>query len=139
MDMRFRPGILSLAVVFLVSTGCEEIKNFVMGDAVDLAKKRVTLVLEGSVGGQEDQRAISQYYKGVDLITGPELEAAYDDFVRWMKAKGIHGKIKTWEIVGAEQLEKEGAEATTVVVSVKVNGRNLKMRVPHRQPITWAK
>lgn len=137
--MRFHRATLSLTALLLVTSGCEEVKSFVLGDATGLAKKRVSLVLEGSVGGMDDQRAISQYYKGIDLITGPELESALDDYTRWLNQKGLGRRIKTWEVVGAEQLEDVGAQATTVVVTAKINGETYKLRVPEREPITWAK
>lgn len=140
MTMRARlSSILSLVLLFAVITGCEEVKKLLTGSSVDLAKKRVTKILDGSVGGKEDQRAISQYYKGVDLITGPLLETAYDDFNRWMAQKDLTRKIRTWEILDAEQLPKEGAQPDTVLVTVKINGSTYKMKVPDRQPITWAR
>lgn len=102
----------------------------------DAAKRRVTAILsgiqaEGGSSGGAIHAAMLQWDDGQHKSESIGMEAVLDRFTEWCREKDLDRKISGWEITGAD---KDGA---AVIVSVKVEGRLLRMRVEAGRRILW--
>ena len=143
MSTRFIP--LLLAAVCLVGlAGCQQmIDSYLEDKKVEAAKQRVEGVLAGAKKGgmsNELQLAIAQWYRGRNrLDTLEEYDVGSDKFDKWLTKKGLFRKVKTWEVLDAEALPREGIKPFAVLVTVKINKKTYKMKVPEDNQISWAK
>lgn len=108
----------------------------------DDARSRVSAVLDGlgKSGGDSrnanTQTAVCMWARGTMFISDElELSRASDAFTLWANEKGIFRKFSNWEITNAAS--QSGEYGPEVIVSVKVEGRPLKIRVIKKAPLGW--
>lgn len=70
------------------------------------------------------------------LTDHQELSWASDHFTIWRNQKGIPARIWTWHIVDVDDVDD--APVRTALVTVNIDGRELRMVVPENRPISWA-
>lgn len=110
--------------------------------AEENARLRVTAILEGMKKGGggvnvEIQTSICQWYSGKIVIHDRDvLTKASDLFTVWVREKGLDRKIADYEIV--EVTVVEGARPPTCLVTVKIEGQTFRMKVPEKEPVSWA-
>lgn len=112
------------------------------GGAAAAAEQRVETVLagmqqDGDGTGAVIQQALCTWYNGQRFIADrDEAEAAMDGFDRWTRQQGLYGrKISSYEIAGSELVE--GADPETAVVSVTIEGKSYRIRVPAGKAMSW--
>lgn len=115
--------------------------TLISGGPESMAKDRVKQILgglekEGDGNGLGLQAAICQWDSGLNVIQDErEFEAAYDAFSVWRDQFDInHRKIKSYEITGAEVLQKE---PPVVMVTGTIEDRPFKLKVPYKRRLTW--
>lgn len=102
------------------------------------AAARVEQMLEEmSAGtGAEAQFAVGLWARNVPKLTDlQELSWASDNFDKWRLSRDLYRTFSNWEVV--DSVEVEGAPVPTAIVRVRIEGRELKMLVPERKPISW--
>lgn len=103
------------------------------------AADRVEQMLkEMSAGtGAEAQFAVGLWARNVPKLSdSQELSWASDNFDKWRMSRDLYRRFSSWEVI--DSVELEGAAIPTAIVSVRIEGRELKMLVPERQPISWS-
>jgi hypothetical protein len=105
------------------------------------AQDRVKKILEGLKKDADGdslafQTAICQWDSELDAIQDQgEFEQAYDHFSEWRDEFDInHRKISGYEITKVELVQESPPVA---MVSGTIEGRQFKMRVPHKRRISW--
>lgn len=127
--------ILALAALVLF-TGCSVWEK-------RETEKRVTAMMEGwrtggTGSGGDMQEAVSMWWKGVRFIPDDlELDDARKRFDSWRRVKGLYKKIETWEITSMAKDGSTGGNA--MIVSMDIDGRSYRMRVPEGDTISWVK
>lgn len=104
-----------------------------------LAAKRVDeMMKEMKQGtGVEQQLAIGIWAKNHPKISDEqELAWAADHYDQFRKEKGIYRKLDSYKIVSSELVKD--VTPPTAIVTVDIEGKTYKMRVPEKQPISWA-
>lgn len=128
-----------LALICLVGlTGCEQLmQGLSEKSVVDRAKARVQLALVGATNNSDPKDQQTGIIQWTNPAQGKNhFEQAYDDFHKWLREKGLFRKVTSFEILDAE-VEEEGS--STVIVTVKINERTLKIKVPKEAQMSWAK
>ena len=121
--------VLGLGVMLWMALGPSYEKQ-----AQQRVKQILTDMAQGTQG--EVQFAVGIWARNVrTLADRDELSWASDHFDSWRREKDVYRKFSDWEVVGAEEVE--GAPVPTAIVTVKIEGRELKMLVPERKPISW--
>lgn len=115
-----------------------------LGDSdADLAKRRVASILQAIQDGAEGsspkiQAAMCRWYADVLVIHDlGTMELALDGFDQW-RVEGNIWRVSSFEI--AEKTEGAGPQdpSETTYVHAKINGTWHWLRVPPKQPISWA-
>jgi hypothetical protein len=115
--------------------------NPVKSGWVTKAKTRVDSVFGGIIEGvtKDDikyQTAICQFWNGSSLISDEgAFEAAFDHFQEWRKKGGISQPVSYYIILDAKFVED--AEVPTTLVTIEIDGREAKLKVPQSLAITW--
>ncbi len=129
------PGkLLVLAVPLALMTGaCQKLKE-------DKVQTRVVNVLnglkeEGGTTGDKFNFAMLSWDDKNREADGLTQEAVYDRFTRWCQEKDVNRRIASFEVVKVDLSQEPGP--LSAVVTVRVEGRTLRMRVVERQRITW--
>ena len=87
--------------------------------------------------GPEVQFAVGLWARNVrTLADRDELSWASDNFDKWRIEKKLYHRFSSWEVLDSELVE--GAGVPTAIVTVMIEGQKYEMRVPERQPISWA-
>ena len=94
-------------------------------------------MLSDMKGGQdkETQRSRYMFAKGSPLDT-QELSWADTAFMRWRQEKEFFNGFSSFKVTRSEEVK--GAEVRTFIVTLVADGRELKVRVPERRPMSWA-
>jgi len=102
-----------------------------------LAAKRVNQILnEAKQGtGPEAELAVTLWAKNRRTLDRDELSWASNHFDQWRMDKGLYRKFGEHTIVDSEEVK--GADVPTAIVSVTIEGKPYRMRVPKDQPISW--
>ena len=102
----------------------------------NVAQRRVEQILAG-MSAPMDSTTIGLWARDTrNLADNNELSWASDKFDLWRNQKGIFETLKSWKVIGVEEVK--GAEIPTAIVNVEIDGKTLAMKVPERQPISWA-
>jgi hypothetical protein len=114
--------------------------NPLEGSWIENAKMRVNYVFEGiKKGVSEDvglQTAICKWWNGTLTINDVnELDAAEEGFREWRAKGGFSTPISNYKIISAERLEN--VDIVTIIVTVDIDGKKAKLRVPAGLNITW--
>jgi hypothetical protein len=136
--------VVSLFVLALVATGCEKIQSQFREDPAELAKKRVSFILQtikdaGAGTSTELQTAICRWEQDKGIISDRDvLSAASDAFDAWRQHANIYPTLATFEI--GEKAEGPAASdpADTYYVQAKIDGAWHWLRVPPGGRISWA-
>lgn len=142
--MRNSAGIVRCLALFALASstlGCEMMLHG-PGGAAAAAEQRVETVLAGM---QQDgdgtstvlQEAICTWYNGKRSIADrDEAETAMDGFDRWTRERGMDGRrIASYSIVESEMIE--GADPEAAVVTVEIEGKTHRIRVPADAAMSW--
>jgi len=130
---RVSPAVFPLLVLLLIAPACQKLQE-------DEIRIRVRSVLsgiqaEGGTTGDKLNNAMLSWDDGQRKRESGGLDVAYNQFVHWSRKKDIDRRISDWEITGIEILSDPGP--TTAIVSVKIEGKPLQMRVTKGERITW--
>lgn len=135
-------AIVVVAALFIWKKSGGKVPGIEGASAEENARVRVTAILEGMKKGGggvnvEIQTSICQWYKGKILIQDrDELAKASDLFAVWVREKGLDRKIADYEIVDVKVVE--GARPPTYLVTVRIEGQTYRMKVPEKEPVSWA-
>lgn len=99
------------------------------------AQARVELLLSEMSTGGDESIAIGIWARNTRMLDTMELSWAVGAFPSFRHAKNLRRKFGDWKILSSEIVE--GAEVPTAIVSIEVEGRSLRMKVPERKPISW--
>jgi hypothetical protein len=101
------------------------------------AKQRVELMLsEMSAGpGPTDDLAIGIWAKNARTLDALELGWAVGAWPDFRHAKDLYRPFERWKVLDSEQTNNK--DVPTAIVTVVIEGRTLRMRVPERRPISW--
>jgi hypothetical protein len=120
-------GILAFLVIMVVTHGLFR----------DPASKRVELLLTDMKGGQDKETERSRYmWARGSRLDSIELSWADTGFMRWRQEKGFLNGFSSFKVTGSENVK--GAEVPTSIVTFVADGREFKVRVPERRPMSWA-
>lgn len=100
-----------------------------------VARRRVEQVLR-AMSAPEQNAPIGLWAKNTPLLGSQEMSWASDHFDQWRREKDLYKQISTWQIVDVTSVP--AAEEPTAVVTVNIEGRELRMLVPQNRPISWA-
>lgn len=102
------------------------------------AEQRVKLMLaEMAAGpGPTDDIAIGIWAKNARSLDAMELGWAVGAWPDFRHAKDLYRPIKSWKVLDSEDAGDD--KVPTAIVTVLIEDRTLKMRVPERRPISWA-
>ena len=133
MFVKTRVGLSLFAALALLPAGCGKMQE-------DTVRTRVTNVLngirdEGGSTGDKLNFAMLTWDGGQRKNESISMEGVYDRFTAWCLEKDINRRITGYEITRVEV--QKGSGRLTAVVSVRIEGRPLKMRVAEGERITW--
>jgi len=133
---RPRPVVLALALVVVLasSAACGKLRE-------DRHRTRVENVLsglkaEGGTTGDKLNYAMIEWDGGQRKFESVNMEGVFDRFTRWCNEKNVNRQIGSYEVVG---VEADGATTPpTSVVSVRIEGVPLRIRVGDEKRMAWA-
>jgi hypothetical protein len=124
---------LALAAALTSLAACGAVRQ-------DRHKTRVENVLaglkaEGGTTGDKLNYAMIEWDGGQRKFESIDTEGVFDRFTRWCLEKNVNRQIASYEVVG---VESDGSTTPpTSVVSVRVEGVPLRIRVGDEKRMTW--
>jgi hypothetical protein len=120
-------------VVAVTGTACDQNPR--------AARNRVVTMLEdfqkGSGGADGyTAEAIASWAMGREMLSDQgEIARNENGFRTWYEKKGLHWRIKSYEVLDAKP---EGNSSFIAIVNVKIEGKPYKIRVIRKSPMEWA-
>jgi hypothetical protein len=142
----FVPALMALALMALalMATGCEKIQSQFREDPAEMAKKRVSFILQsikdaGEGTGTALQTAICRWEEDEGVISDRDaLSAASDAFDAWRQQANIYPTLAAFEIGPKVEGPAASDPPDTYYVQAKIDGTWHWLRVPPKDRISWA-
>jgi hypothetical protein len=109
-----------------------------LAERAQRASDRVKFVLAGIKGDTHVglRTVIAYWYRGTELLADDVMwQQARGAFESWEHHAGLDRGFSTYRITGADVLE--GIEPPSIVVSVIIDGTDLRVLVPDGRPMVW--
>jgi len=124
-----------LAVVVLALVGFQGYKVLDRRAFEENSRKRVQSMFDSLKTGvlADEQEAMGYWRVGHSEVANEENASAFARF----RAAGKIGTVQSFEIVSSQVVGASDTYARSVEITCEVNGKTLRLRARHHQPLEW--